>query len=110
MVSTLPVPRMVLTVPDAMITDRASTDARSVAVGRSPRAGRFGPAQAITIELAAMVAAAAFYALPLAVAIAVGAATLLVVVVSLIRVGGRWWYEAVGAWLRLRRRRQAGSR
>ena len=94
-----------------MITDRAvSSDARSVAVGRGPRAGRFGPAQAITIELAAMVAAAAFYALSLAVAIAVVAATLLVVVVSLIRVGGRWWYEAVGAWLRLRRRRQAGSR
>jgi type VII secretion protein EccE len=30
--------------------------------------------------------------------------------VSLVRVGGRWWYEAVGAWLRLRRRGRAGSR
>src|SRR5690349_5798458 len=103
MVSTLPVPRKVLTVPDATITDRASTSARSAAVGRSPRAGRFGAAQAITIELAAMVAAAAFYAFTLAVAVAAGAATLLVVVVSLVPVGGRWWYEAVGAWLRLRR-------
>jgi type VII secretion protein EccE len=115
---------MVLTVPDAMIADQQARFSSALSTPSTPhspsasrraspssfrRAGRFGAAQAVTIELAVMVAAAAFYALPFPVAVATAAAALLVAVVLLIRVGRRWWYEAVAARLRMRRRRRVGS-
>jgi type VII secretion protein EccE len=81
---------------------------QALAPARS-RAGRFGAAQAVTVELAAMVAAGGFYALPLPLAVGVAAAMVVVAGLAVIRMGGRWWYEAIGAWLRLRRRRHAGS-
>jgi type VII secretion protein EccE len=66
-----------------------------------------GPAQVVACELAAMAVAVAWYALPahLAMPIAVAAVALMLPIVG--RYRGRWWYEAVSAWLVLRRRRNA---
>jgi len=74
------------------------------------RAGRFGLGQAVAVELAAMAVAAAVYALPAypAVLVSLGSVPLLLLVVG--RYRGRWWYEAVGGWVRLHERRGVRSR
>jgi type VII secretion protein EccE len=57
-----------------------------------------------------MVAAGAFYVLPVlpAAAVTVGAAVLMLPVVG--RYRGRFWYETASAWLALRERRERGAR
>jgi type VII secretion protein EccE len=74
------------------------------------RAGRFGAAQIVAAELAVMAILAAAYTRSLLIAVAGALATLVLLTAALGRVGGRWWYEAFAAWLRLRHRRRAGSR
>lgn len=72
-------------------------------------AGRFGATQVVALECAAIAIGAALYAFPpIPVAITGGlAAVLLLVTVG--RLGGRWNYEALAAWLRMRGRRQTGT-
>lgn len=67
-------------------------------------AGRFGPVQLVAVECAAIAVGAATYALPTSGAAAVGTVAAVVLAGTLGRSGGRWWYEAAGARLRLRKR------
>ncbi|GIG88456.1 type VII secretion protein EccE [Plantactinospora endophytica] len=79
-----------------------------MAVGRPT--GRFGTVQLVAVELGLFAAGAAVYALsPLPGALA-GTAAAVLLVGTFGRSGGRWWYEALGARLRLARRRRAGLR
>lgn len=82
--------------PDVMAADRS--------------AGRFGAAQLVSVELAAVVAAAAAFGLPPITSAVCGAIMLIVLVTTLGRSGGRWMYEIVAARSRLTRRRRAGLR
>lgn len=71
-------------------------------------AGRFGTTQLVSVELAAVTAVAAVFALPPVAAAVCGAVAGLMLVVTLGRSGGRWTYEVVAAHRRLSRRRRAG--
>jgi type VII secretion protein EccE len=79
-----------------------------MAAGRS--AGRFGAAQLVSVELAAVVAVAVAYGLPPVTSAICGVVTLVVLVLTLGRSGGRWTYEVVAARRRLARRRREGLR
>jgi type VII secretion protein EccE len=71
-------------------------------------AGRFGAAQLVAVELAGLAAAgAAFATRPVSLGLASAAAVL--AGGALLRSGGRWGYEALGARLRHQRRKVLGS-
>ncbi|MFY1691706.1 type VII secretion protein EccE [Plantactinospora sp. WMMB782] len=79
-----------------------------MAVGRST--GRFGTVQLVAVELALFATGAAAYALPPVPGALAGAAAGVLLLGTFGRAGGRWWYEVLGARLRLTRRRRAGVR
>jgi type VII secretion protein EccE len=73
-----------------------------------PRGGLPGAVQFIGVELALAAAAIAFLVRRPGVPLAAGLTAGLLLVMVLGRADGRWWYEAVAAQLRLRRRRALG--
>lgn len=70
-------------------------------------AGRVGAAQLVVVEVVAIAAAAAVFALPPAAAGVVGAVVAAGLLGAAVRFRGRWGYEVVGARWRLARRRRA---
>ncbi|MDW5327951.1 type VII secretion protein EccE [Plantactinospora sp. KLBMP9567] len=79
-----------------------------MAVGRPT--GRFGTVQLVAVELALFATGAAVYALSPVPGVLAGTAAAVLLVATFGRSGGRWWYEVLGARLRLARRRRAGLR
>ncbi|MFY1670169.1 type VII secretion protein EccE [Plantactinospora sp. WMMB334] len=79
-----------------------------MAVGRPT--GRFGTVQLVAVELALFAAGAAAYALAPVPGVLAGAAGAVLLVATFGRSGGRWWYEVLGARLRLAGRRRAARR
>ncbi|WP_422770052.1 type VII secretion protein EccE [Plantactinospora sp. WMMC1484] len=79
-----------------------------MAVGRPT--GRFGTVQLVAVELALFAAGAAAHALAPVPAVLAGTAAAVLLVATFGRSGGRWWYEVLGARLRLSGRRRAARR
>ncbi len=80
----------------------------AVATGRV--AGQFGATQLVAVEVAIIAVATSIYALPLIVALATTATAVVLLMTTVGRYHGRWGYEVLTAWLRVRRRRLTGSR
>ncbi|MEO3922483.1 type VII secretion protein EccE [Micromonosporaceae bacterium B7E4] len=79
-----------------------------MAVGRPT--GRFGTVQLVAVELALFATGAAVYALSPVPGALAGAAAGGLLVATFGRSGGRWWYEVLGARLRLARRHRDSRR